>query len=112
MLNFNDVIKVIENHVDDYVNQTTFLPQSIVSSPEKLQHVKDISASIMQTKWKLGYNSGSFVQAVVANNLKESFNWADSVCKEALHFFVVMVCNLDMPIEVWNYIKENNLVKS
>ena len=50
---------------------------------------------------KTQYPGGSFVQSVVNNELRQSFNFADSVCRQALHFFVVMVSNVDMPVEIW-----------
>lgn len=54
---------------------------------EDKYHVCHIAASIMMTRDKV-LLGGSFVQAVVDNNLEQAVNRADSVCIGNLVFFV------------------------
>ena len=61
----------------------------------------------MFTKWKLR-EGGSFARAVVDNNLVRTIGAADDVCKNCIHFFVVMINNMDMPREVYEYYKNQN----
>lgn len=54
---------------------------------EDKNHVCNIAASVMMTRdnFMLG---GSFVRAVVDNNLEQAVNRADSICIRNLVFFV------------------------
>ena len=106
MVTLNEAIDTIQKSVSDYVVENQkIIPTSVYESQEKLAHIIDVGASIMRTKWDVGYPGGSFAQAVVTNNLRQSFGYADMVCRECLHFFVVMINNLDMPSNVWQYKK-------
>ena len=99
-----NVLKLIENHVNEYVERNkNILPLQVQLNPDNLTHVKEIAASIMRTKWKVGYAGGSFVQAVVDNNLSESFYRADIINRDSLFFYCVMIKNLDMPMEVYRF---------
>ena len=51
------------------------------------EHVCDIAASVMMTRDNV-LLGGSFVQAVVDNNLEKAVNRADSICIRNLVFFV------------------------
>ena len=94
--------EIVRTKVKEYMtNNISLLPSTITLNQESLEHVEDIGTSILCTKWKIDYPGGSFTQAVVNNELRQSFNFADSVCRQALHFFVVMVSNVDMPVEIW-----------
>lgn len=93
--------KIVQNHVFNYMKKnSSLLPDSIVSDDQKYLHVLDIGTSIMCTKWKVGYGGGSFAEAVVSNNLTKSFGYADDTSMQAIRFYVVMINNLDMPIEI------------
>ena len=94
--------EIVRTKVKEYMtNNISLLPSTITLNQVSLEHVEDIGTSILCTKWKVDYPGGSFAQAVVNNELRQSFNFADSVCRQALHFFVVMVSNVDMPVEIW-----------
>ena len=106
MVTLNEAIDLIQKSVNDYVIENQkIIPTSVYENQEKLDHIIDVGASIMRTKWDVGYAGGSFAQAVVANNLRQTFGYADITCRECLHFFVVMINNLDMPSKVWEYKK-------
>lgn len=99
-----NVLELIDNHVSEYVERNkNLLPLQVQINPDNLEHVKQIAASIMRTKWNVGYPGGSFVQAVVDNNLSESFGRADIVNRDSLFFYCVMIKNLDMPMDVYRY---------
>jgi hypothetical protein len=55
-----------------------------------IDHIVDVAASVMMTrdKYQMG---GSFVQAVVLNDLDNTVNRADSECALAIRYFVY--CN-------------------
>jgi hypothetical protein len=57
------------------------------------EHVVRIGTSILCTKWGIGYPGGSFVQAVVNNDLMEAFGRADSVNVNAIRFYVSLLYN-------------------
>ena len=71
---------------------------------ENYLHMRDISVSILRTKWGVGYPGGSFVQAVVDNNLRESIGRADIICRECLPFFVTMLYSISMPREIQEFL--------
>ena len=54
---------------------------------EDKDHVCDIAASVMMTRDNV-LIGGSFVRAVIDNNLEQAVNRADSVCIRNLVFFV------------------------
>jgi hypothetical protein len=94
--------EIVREHVKAYMNKNiSLLPNEIISDASKLTHIEDIATSIMCTKWQVGYPGGSFAEAVVDNNLSQSFGRADETCRQGLYFFVCMVYNLDMPVEVY-----------
>ena len=57
------------------------------------EHVVNIGTSILGTKWGLGYPGGSFVQAVVDNNLMEAFGRADHINLNCIQFYVYLIYN-------------------
>jgi hypothetical protein len=56
-------------------------------SATSLQHIEDVAVSIILTREKL-QTGGSFVQAIVDNDLEGAIGRADSDCARALRFFV------------------------
>ena len=60
---------------------------------DEMDHVVNIGTSILGTKWGLGYPGGSFVQAVVNNNLMEAFGRADYVNLNCIQFYVYLIYN-------------------
>jgi hypothetical protein len=53
------------------------------------QHAIDVAASVLMTRDGV-LQGGSFVQAIIDNNLREAINRADDVCIKYLKFFVVI----------------------
>ena len=60
---------------------------------EQRQHIVRIGTSILCTKWNIGYPGGSFVEAVVSNNLSESIGRADTINQHALKFYCSLIYN-------------------
>lgn len=58
------------------------------------QHIVNIATSIIMTRDAIGYPGGSFVQAIVDNNLERAVMTADSTCIKALKFFVMVKLNI------------------
>jgi hypothetical protein len=56
---------------------------------EVSEHIIDVMISVMMTRDKV-LQGGSFVQAVVANNLKESISRADTECGK--HLRIISLC--------------------
>lgn len=53
------------------------------------EHAIDVAASILMTRDKVQMG-GSFAQAIVDNNLRESINRADDTCIKYLKFFSII----------------------
>lgn len=64
------------------------------------QHAIDVAASILMTRDNV-LQGGSFVQAVVNNNLREAINRADDTCVKYLKFFSI-ICNNCGSYEILN----------
>ncbi len=56
---------------------------------EVSEHIIDVMISVMMTRDNV-LQGGSFVQAVVANNLKESISRADTECSK--HLRIISLC--------------------
>ena len=109
MKTINEITSLIKNHVEEYVEKNkSLLPYDIAFNDQSIDHIKNIAVSVMQTKWGVGYEGGSFSKAVAENNLVRSFANADDTNRNALYLYVRMIQNLDMPMEVYEYKKSLN----
>lgn len=63
------------------------------SFDNEMEHITNIGVSILCTKWEVGYPGGGFVQAIVNNNLTETFGRADSINLKAIGFYVYLIYN-------------------
>lgn len=59
----------------------------------EMEHVIGCGVSILGTKWGIGYPGGSFVQAIVDNDLTGAFGRADHINVNAIRFYVSLVYN-------------------
>ncbi len=64
-------------------------------------HIKDVMISVMMTKDNV-LQGGSFVQAVIDNNLREAFNRADADCIKNLRIITLCAnfCNVEHEMNV------------
>lgn len=83
-----------EKTVYDYQEKATFAFDSYyvgslrsIPDPADHNHIINIARSVMMTRDKI-MMGGSFVTAVVENNLDSAVERADSVCAQHLAFFV------------------------
>lgn len=65
------------------------------------EHIIDVMISVMMTRDNV-LQGGSFVQAVVANNLKESISRADTECGKQLRIITLCAnfCHVDSEMHV------------
>ena len=54
-----------------------------------MTHVKSVGVSVLQTR-DGGLQGGSFVQAVVKNDLSGSYNRADSTNSKVIPFYIIL----------------------
>ena len=83
----------VEECIDKYKSQCGLSFTINMLNPEMREHVVNCGTSILLTKWGIGPGGGSFVQAVVDNNLSEAFGRADSINYDALKFYVMLIYN-------------------
>jgi hypothetical protein len=57
------------------------------------EHIIDCATSMYCTKHNIGYPGGSFVQAVVNNDLMGAMSYADDVNQRAIKFYTVFLYN-------------------
>lgn len=100
-VNFEEAQKIVKEKVSEYLKEygeSTGVPLNILMDNESREHVVNIGTSIMMNK--LGFNTfpGSFVQAVLDNNLHSAFNRADSINQKCLRFYVSMMYSIGINI--------------
>lgn len=64
------------------------------------QHIIRTGTSILCTKWKVGYEGGGFVQAVVNNDLMKAVGSADGINIKALKFYCQLIYNTARPVDL------------
>jgi len=88
------IADVVSKRIDEYYSQGHDLAfGQAIAFNESREHVTRIGVSILSTKWGVGFPGGSFVQAVVDNNLLETVGRADSINLNAIRFYVYLVYN-------------------
>jgi len=85
----------IKYKVGRYLTQNSELvPMSLILDQESTNHIIDIGTSILMHKWRVGYRSpGSFVCAIVENDLEKAVSSADGINKQCLVFYSTMLWN-------------------
>lgn len=96
-----EVRKIVKKYYQE--NGSNVLPLAVLWNEESVSHVISIGTSILCTKWGIGYPGGSFVQAIVNNDLMEAIGRADNINVHALKFYCQLMYNVGMPT---NLIKE------
>lgn len=91
------ISKEVSNYLDKNA-ESTGVPLEVMFINEQKDHVVSIGTSIMMNR--LGFKTfpGSFVQAVLDNNLSASFNKADHINRKCLGFYITMMLNLSIAI--------------
>ena len=93
-----EIVRVlVSDYFDKYGDK--YLP--LYPKLAEKEHILDIGTSILCTKWKVGYQCGSFAQAVVDNDLTQSFNRADDVNVHCIRFYVMLMYNVGAPTSLF-----------
>ena len=87
----------IKELVVNYYNSNFFKIMGYYLNNDDKEHVINIGTSILCTKWNVGYPGGSFVQAIVNNDLMETFSRADDINSKVIKFYVHLIYNTRKP---------------
>lgn len=88
------IYQAVAKRLTDYSAQGRDITFSRVSAdPESREHIVSIGTSILCTKWGVGFPGGSFVQAVVDNDLMGAFSRADSINSDCIKFYTTLIYN-------------------
>jgi len=63
---------------------------SVTLTEEEMNHVINVGVSVLQTR-DGGIQGGSFIQAVVDNDLSRTYNRADSTNKKVIPFYIILL---------------------
>lgn len=94
-LRMEDYYDVARNEFIKYGSSMIF--GSLTES--EIDHIVQVGASVMMTRDNF-LHGGSFVEAVVSNNLREAVNRADSVMKRSLVFMVYLNSHVRAELEL------------
>jgi hypothetical protein len=98
-MNVEEKMEMVRDMVSEFmVENDNLIPIQYRLNPEDISHIKNIAKSILCTKWKVGYHGGSFVQAIVDNDLNGAYSRADSVNRDCILFYVSMMRNVGKPL--------------
>ena len=62
---------------------------SVTLTEEQMEHVKSVGVSVLQTR-DGGIPGGSFVQAIVKNDLSGSYTRADLTNRKVIPFYIIL----------------------
>jgi len=99
MSNYQENQKLVTTIVEEFLERNAAMAGvlHLCLDPESKDHLIRCGVSVLMTKWGLGPAGGSFVQAVVANDLQQAVGRADSTNQEALKFYVMLLHNISQP---------------
>ena len=81
----------VEKYLDKNAAQSGI--STLILDPEVRSHVIDIGTSVLLNLWGIGPSGGSFVRALVNNDLRESYGRADHINQRAIMFYVLLMAN-------------------
>ena len=82
-------IQAYKDRVQQEFDQWYSSQMRVTLTEEEMAHVKSIGVSVLQTR-DGGLQGGSFVQAVVKNDLSGSYNRADSTNSKVIPFYIIL----------------------
>ena len=82
-------IQAYKDRVQQEFDQWYSNQMRVTLTEEEMAHVKSIGVSVLQTR-DGGLQGGSFVQAVVKNDLSGSYNRADSTNSKVIPFYIIL----------------------
>lgn len=83
----------VEKRALEFMPRDTQFGFIFTTDPDAREHIINIGTSILATRWDIGMGGGSFVQAIVDNDLGQSFGRADHINVKAIHFYVSLLYN-------------------
>ena len=82
-------IQEYKDRVEQEFDQWYGTQMAVTLTEEEMNHVINIGTSILQTR-DGGIQGGSFVQAVVDNDLSRTYNRADSTNRKVIPFYIYL----------------------
>ena len=82
-------IQEYKDRVQNVFDQWYGSQMSVTLTEEEMNHVIDVGTSVLQTR-DGGIPGGSFVQAIVKNDLSGSYNRADSINRKVIPFYIIL----------------------
>lgn len=92
--NIIEIQETVSKDTSEFLEQyweSTGVPFTIMRDQEAKEHVIRIGTAIMMNRFGFNTNPGSFVQAVLNNDLSGAFNRADSINQKCLRFYVTLI---------------------
>jgi hypothetical protein len=93
------VNKAVEYYLDKNAISTR-VPFHLIVDGEAKSHIINIGTSIMLNRLGANTYPGSFVQAVLDNNLSGAFAKADSINAQVLGFYTTMMHNIRVDVTI------------
>jgi len=75
----------VQQEFEDWYGRQT----KVTLTEEEMNHVTSVGVSVLQTR-DGGISGGSFVQAIVKNDLSGSYNRADSTNSRVIPFYIIL----------------------
>ena len=96
MATLHEVHEIIRQQVREFMerNHISAGITHLFINDEYREHIINCGTSILCTKYEIGYSGGSFVQAIVNNDLHGTFARADSINTEAIKFYCMLMYNV------------------
>lgn len=82
-------IQAYKDRVQEEFDRWYSSQMRVTLNEEEMSHVKSIGVSVLQTR-DGGMQGGSFVQAIVKNDLSGSYNRADSTNSRVIPFYIIL----------------------
>ncbi len=82
-------IQAYKDRVQTEFDQWYTSQRSVILTEEEISHVTSVGVSVLQTR-DGGTPGGSFVQAIVHNDLSGSYNRADSTNRKVIPFYIIL----------------------
>ena len=82
-------IQAYKDRVEQEFDQWYGTQMAVTLTEEQMDHAKSVGVSVPQTR-DGGIPGGSFVQAIVKNDLSGSYNRADSTNRKVIPFYIIL----------------------
>ena len=82
-------IQAYKDRVQKVFDQWYGSQMSVTLTEEEISHVTSVGVSVLQTR-DGGIPGGSFVQAIVKNDLSGSYTRADSTNRKVIPFYIIL----------------------